>query len=537
MLTEDQISLFEVEGGTEPQISFLHVVKDLRPTRMEINEIFDKNLFDEMKAVTFVASPKFFFKTTKEFNKIQLILGIEDQKFSSDFINGLDLLLIEKRVEFWNELDEQTKDQLRSKQYSVRYTQKGYAVHSKFYLLKGNNHTRLLVGSANFTETAFVKQKQFEELLIFDNNELFEIYERRFNDILEYTSDYIPERLKSYASNQPVYVSDADYLKQLLLDEVNNKRIKFALTEEEINEIKLLPEKVQVQNELALTAKNLVEVITKRDKKTGIYTLLPPAQIRAKSVAIKTILSRTSKKSQQLDTRSELYYSDKNQMIYTNLKNEQIDSLAKESELVLFSQRIESIEKLKQNLELIVAFIEAYRLYTTHEDIKCQSKIFEIILYSFMSTYIWKMRDHYHLEEGRRSVRRHFPPFLFIAGRPFSGKTTVLELIGLLIGNNPPYLAYESIKTSKVLLDYFNSSNINPLLVDEIDLKFFTSTAEDKGERLIKHISNDREGEHPCLIGTTNATGFDMNHQAAMRIYYLQIDNTFDNNRNTDSSI
>lgn len=146
------------------------------------------------------------------------------------------------------------------------------------------------------------------------------------------------------------------------------------------------------------------------------------------------------------------------------------------------------------------------------------------------------MRDHYANEEGRESVRRHFPPFLIVAGRSMSGKTTALEFVGMLLGNTTPYFAYEQVKDSTIIWDYFQSSNVNPVLIDEIDPKFFTSTASKKGERLIKYISNEIKGKHPVLVGTTNATGFDVTAQTSMRIYYLQIDNTFQKELMSESS-
>lgn len=535
VLEEGQLSLFE-EQPIDADIRFLHVVKDLQSIQMSIGELFNSTIYDELLAVTYVASPKFFFNTTKKFKKIGLILGIEDGDFAGPFALGLETFLdAEKRINFINSLPQATQESICSNQFQIRYAKTGFSVHSKFYLLKGQQTNRIILGSANFTETAFQSKRQFEEVIVFDDSPLFDVYLHRYDEIYKQTSDYIPETLKAKITKEQVWVADPEMMKDILLDEVMRNRVTVQFTEEEMEEIKLLPDKIEVEKEDAIKYKQIVEVITKKDTKTGTYKFLPVAELKQKAVSIKTIISKTHKRSEELDNRFKLIFNDATGLLYTeNLQS--AESTPDTQELVPFSKPIESLDKLVRNLELINKFVEAYEIFTAREDRRNQSRICEIILYSFMAAYIWKMREHYATEEGRESVRRHFPPFLIIAGRSMSGKTTALEFVGMLLGNNRPYMAYEQVKDSNIIWDYFHSSNVNPILIDEIDPKFFTSTAAKKGERLIKFISNERKGRHPALIGTTNATGFDVNSQTAMRIYYLQIDNTFQKSLMSTSS-
>ncbi|QYR24343.1 phospholipase D family protein [Paenibacillus sp. sptzw28] len=527
MVNEGQLSLFE-EQQISSDINFLHVVKELQPIHMSIDELFNPSIYEELLAVTYVASPKFFFNTTKKFKKISLVLGIEDGDVAGPFASGLETFLdVERRINFIKSLPQSVQESLCSNQYQVRYAKQGYSIHSKFYLLKGHKTNRVIVGSANFTENAFQSKKQFEEIMVFDDSPLFDVYLERYQQILEQTSDYIPETIKSKITKEQVWIADPEMMKDILLDEVIRNKVIIQFSEEEMEAIKLLPDKIAVEKEEAIKYKQIVEVVTKKDTKTGTYKLLPVAELKQKAVSIKTIISKTHKKSEELDNRFRLIYNDATHLLYRENPQQVSEETPDNQELVPFSKPIESQEKLIKNLELINKFVEAYELFTARDDQRNQSRICEIILYSFMATYIWKMREHYATEEGRESVRRHFPPFLIIAGRSMSGKTTALEFIGMLMGNMKPYMPYEQVKDSNIIWDYFHSSNVNPILIDEIDPKFFTSTAAKKGERLIKFISNERRGHHPALIGTTNATGFDVNSQTAMRIYYLQIDNTF----------
>ncbi|MFE8698296.1 phospholipase D family protein [Cytobacillus sp. FJAT-53684] len=493
---------------------------------MDIDELFDTTIYSELKAVSFVASPNFFFTTTKNFTNITLILGIEDGAVANSFVTGIAPLLdVTERLKFYNSLSNDVKENIRSNKYSIRYPHQGNPIHSKIYLLKGKNASRVIIGSANFTETAFNNRKQFEEILVFDNSPLYEIYENRFKDIFKQTVDYIPEIIKKQYDSEKVWVADPEIMKDILIDDLTRQKVIVQFSEEEMEEIKLLPDKMEVEKEDAIQFKQIVEVITKKDKKSNSFNLLPVASLKQKSVAIKSILSWTSKKSEEIDHRFQLVYNNGNNMLLTT--NHGLENKDEENELILFSKPITDIDILRENLTLINRFVDAYELFTARTDLKNQSRIFEIILYAFMSTYIWNMRDHYASEEGRESVRRHFPPFMIIAGRSMSGKTSALEFIGMLLGNTNPYFAYEQVKDSSVIWDYFHSTNVNPILIDEIEPKFFTSSAAKKGERLIKYISNEIKGQHPVMIGTTNATGFDVTAQTSMRIYYLQIDNTF----------
>ncbi|MHB9094796.1 MAG: hypothetical protein ACYC21_08985, partial [Eubacteriales bacterium] len=90
------------------------------------------------------------------------------------------------------------------------------------------------------------------------------------------------------------------------------------------------------------------------------------------------------------------------------------------------------------------------------------------------------------------------------------------------------YFDYEKVKGANIILDYFRSSNVSPILVDEMAHNFFSSSTPYLGERLVKSISNECSGCHPVLIGTTNARDFSMTSQMVRRIYYLQVSNTFE---------
>ncbi len=207
------------------------------------------SVYDELLAVTYVASPRFFFNTTKKFKSISLILGIEDGDVASPFTSGLESFLdIEKRINFIKSLPQAAQESICSNQYQIRYAKQGFSVHSKFYLLRGQKGNRIILGSANFTENAFQSKKQFEEIVVFDDSPLFDIYQDRYHKIYEQTSEYIPEAIKTKIMKEHVWVSDPEIMKEILIDEVIRNKVIVQFTEEEMEEIKLLPGKIEVEN-------------------------------------------------------------------------------------------------------------------------------------------------------------------------------------------------------------------------------------------------------------------------------------------------
>ncbi|KYG58501.1 restriction endonuclease PLD domain-containing protein [Planococcus maritimus] len=531
---KNQLSLFEEEKSTPSKTPFLHIIFNGEVKGMSLEDLFDTETYTELKAVSFVASPQFFFKTAKRFKSVELILGIEDGHVAGNFAEGLENLLdIENRTRYVQSLPKDIQKEIQSNRFQIRYSKKGTPIHSKVYLLTGVKDNRIIIGSANFTETALGNQKQYEELLVFDNHDLFEVYTKRFHDIYQETVDFIPEKVKSTLLLEPVNIADPEVLMDILLDEIENKRIMVDLTEAEVEVIQQATQKIADQKEEAIQLNQVIEVITRVNRKTKKRELLPIKSLRAKTVTIKSKLSKISKNSVEADRRRQLVYHTATNKLYTPAPFTEEDG---SKPLDLFSKEIKERNVLKQQLELINKFIDAYHLFTVQNDPKVQSRIAEAILYAFASAHIWKMRDHYANEEGRENVRRHVPPFLIIAGRSMSGKTSALEFISQLLGNPDPYMAYEKISGRNILNDFFHSSNVSPLLIDEIDTKFFRSTAADKGERFIKDIANNLTGPHPVLIGTTNATGFDVNIQSSSRLYYLQINNSFKTEKVAESN-
>lgn len=525
MQPDEQINLFATDE--EQAARYLHVVhngvvKDSTP-----KELFDAIRFSRLRVVSFVASPKFVFTMTKEFDEVHLVFGIEDGHVAGAFTAGLQsIVAIDERIQLVQNLPETIQERIKTEKYQIRYSKRNDPIHSKIYLLDGKEDTRVMIGSANFTEQAFTERKQYEELIVMDNDPLFDIYQSRFNEIYSETVDFVPEAFKRTLLGEKINIADSEQLTEVLKEEIYSGKFAAEFTQAQMEELNEAAQKTHSQKETVEQVKQIIEIVTRLDKKTGNRILLPKAQLDKKTQSIKSKLSRLNKKTEEVDTRGFVEYNESNHMLYKK---------SDEETMFLFSNRA-TPEEIKNQLLLIHQFIDAYNTFTIQSSNKTQMRIFEAILYTFMSSHMWKVRDHFVLEEGRGSVRRNIPLFLVLAGRTSSGKTSALEFLNLLIGNSNSYLSYEQISKKNMIVDLFYTSNVSPVVVDEVDSKFFTSTAADKGERLIKDVTNNLEGKHPVFICTTNTTNFEATAQVVSRIYYLQIDNTFDKQKQAASS-
>lgn len=533
----DQMDIFNQLNLNNEEIhtDYLFIIKDNKEVRMSIEQIFDHKKYDEIYAVTYVSSPSFFSKYTKDFSKISFVLGIDDSGNLEKFTRGISLnsfLDVDTRIEFWNALDEEIKEKIINRNLDIRFGNTNVVIHDKIYLLRSskNKNSRVVVGSANFTNKAFSNDQQFENVRIDDNNEeLFNLYFNRFEEIYKHTYDFIPERCKMYAKTEKVLmVNDGEISKEVLLDEIKKQNGKILIEENHIEEIKELGIEIEYKKENIDRTEKILSLITQ--KKNGKYEIKSPSQLDKKSIAIKTAFCKTNKNSEEVDERPILVYSKKdNSLMKGSNGAENLDEK--------YAVKLQP-DKLKESIVKINKFIEAYNLFALNPCIENQSKVFEIILYSFMAPYIWKIRNSHVLDKGIESVRADFPPFMIIGGVAKSGKTTALEFVSLLLGNNGKrYFKYaKEVSKAGILFDYFNTENVFPILVDEIEPNFFyKSTSLNKGEGFIKYVSNDLNTKHPVLIGTTNLRDFSSNSQVLRRIYYLEINNVFDDNKKSEA--
>ena len=263
-----QHTLFEPDApDTNDPPQHLHIVADGQVVHMEPTDIFDTTLFDTLYAVTYVSSPRFFSKMTKGFTTVKFILGIPDADVLKHFAAGVQPFIdVERRVRFWNELDDDVKARVHHDHVVLRYTAFGSppdVIHTKLYLLshRQTQRTRVIIGSANFTEHAFYGRSQFEDIEIFNNDsQRYQAYLERFKAIEAQTIDYIPDRCHKKSSG--IVVTDAETLKQVLLEEAERFRNTIVIPHEGIQQLEALPVELAYRKEEADRTNKVLRLMT-----------------------------------------------------------------------------------------------------------------------------------------------------------------------------------------------------------------------------------------------------------------------------------
>ncbi len=511
---ENSLNLFD---EMETHVRYLNIVFNDKKFDGDFKELVEN--FEELRAVTFVSSPKAFFDLTKNFKKVILIIGIED----NDILNNLDKQINpDSTADFFKQLDKDTLEKIAKSEIEIRYARIGQMIHSKIFILSKGNRKRVMVGSANLTGSALSNKKQFEELIVYDqdyNSSLFKIFEDRFEEIYEQTLDYVPERLKKSKEPMTVNLVTANGKFEILSDMIK-KQEAFVISSDALKELTpvLDEEKINldIKNRKFKTIKEIFHKITRKSKERVV--LISPNELAKRKPIFMDTFNQSSK-AKETEAKVGIKCG--------------TDNLLYRTDGYLYSKKIDDTKKIAFFLDKLERFIDAYKIFTIgskEEKIFTQQRVFEAILYTFVSPYIWKLREIHIEEKGSKSVRADIPIFLVIAGRSYTGKTHLLEFLSVL--TNQRLFTFEAPIKPSDIRNYFYSGEVFPLLIDEMKKQYFSSGSDfsTKGEGFIKELSNTLDNTHPCVISTLNAN-FDANSQIIRRIYYLEMKITFDKKR------
>ena len=558
---------------------------------MSINEIFDSKKYSKLIAVTYSASPAFINRYLTDFKNLDIVIGANDQiaqKVSDSLVQSTldNIMRIQKgdSIKDFMKLDSTMQDRM-FKTFN-EYVPVRSVIHSKFYLLNDEKeeHTRLILGSANLSTQAFSKETaQFENIIVLDDHPLFEIFQNYYHEQLEpHLVSYFPKedvekvytrKIKHVSKKAKVpkttadvvYVADLDddqkeydeeQVPQLTNDDVETIKThqikhvyeqlsKEHLPEEELDQMQKAGEQIvplqkatQEEYRLQKQAYNAIkQSMTTHKKKPALKTPQRVAEVLKKTIVVNVPLNEGSNDS--ID-RMVLLNDDFSRSINnTGLKIESKLDQTKHT-LIPFGKRTDS-ETIKSTLQSIDALLKGYQQFTSHYSDNYGKRIMEAILYSFTAPFITSIRRKYHHTNERSDI----PLFLFIGGNGGSGKTTLLKAcIDLTLpsttdpnqkfvvtnnlstkGNSPKQSVLDNILNIMVHSD----NNVTPIYYDEIE----PWTFEGKYSRTFVNIDNQiapdtEEENHPVLIGTTNATTYSLGSAEQRRSYYLKIDHQFE---------
>ena len=515
------------------------IVKDGKSIDVTWRELFDSDKYDSLSCVTYVSSAAFLEKAVGDFKKVEIILGIEKEDFRRAFADSLKSRIYSEGEQFFDSMPDESKQRLVNGDLQVKYSNPDCIIHSKFYLLSNSttSDTRLIVGSANLTNTAFDNSiKQYEDVIVYDNDALFDVYKERFNHILKHTEDYVPREVREkYKEGKVIAVVNmtSEELTENLIDTLKKNDVVLACNEEILESLQEVQIDDAKENEKYKSTLEIINTVSKKPKgdKSGKLIMKTDSELEKVKGNITDILFRRTKSEAGME-RYALTFNDADKRQYRIFQTNSKDS-KRDPEVY---DREASKEEIKAGIENMLRFLDAYRKFVIDqtEDDGRLSRLFEIILYAFASAYIFRIRQSYS------NKKEDVPVILVIGGKSFSGKSNLLAYIdrilsGRQLENSKHYIAYKDVEKGRILEDLFTTDNTYPLLIDEMSPKFFTSTSSNKGEELIKYLANELDGKHPVMICTTNADSFSIPSQVNRRIYYLKVDSTFDERKRSEA--
>jgi len=498
------------------KVSYLHILHNDKPFKSEPLSLFDTENFTELKIVTYVSSPDFFFDKVKKFKKVIAILGEEE---SAREFYQLDPVF-EERIIHSAESDPEVLEAIANGRIELRYMKAGERIHSKIYILSDTQgKSRVMVGSANFTNAAFSNRGQFEELIVYDsfhNPSFCDSYIKRFNEIYKNSVDFLSEKTRKKlqslilkAENIMIFTPDdrADNIVEKVNRQIQSGGDASTLV------VEVMEEKEKAEKRIMEIEKieKIIENVTKKTKDG--YSFEQKQKLLTLKEKLKEIVSFSHRKTQEfIDKRNFLYLNPANWEFYI-----------KENEQAVSYDANLTEEKLKENLKKLVNFVNSYWEFAVYKDREVLKRVFEAILFAFTSPFIHRIRKSVKKNKGDEKLAE-IPIVLILGGLANTGKTKLLLFINKLLGNNFEVFNYKDIytKTQRIIYDLFYTNNIFPILVDEIYDNFFRG----EGERLIKTLTNTLTEPHPCLIGTSNV-GFSAESQVIRRIYYLHFGSPF----------
>ena len=549
-------------------IKTLHIVHNgIVKEEMSIEEIFDSEKYDHFTGVTFSVSPNFMNKYLQGFEEVNIVVGIPEQhvhtavnEAAKNLQAQVRRILDNEATELYQGLSTQIKKKLAEESVNLSVPL-AYVIHSKFYLLKNTRtgDNRLIMGSANLSNQAFnPNTNQFENIHIFDNTEMTDIYEEYYTErLLPILSDYMPKelleinkkRIKELKSSDGELLDEVILLNNTDLNKIKEKGVLQTLEEADekialgilpanlIEEMRNISDNRQEeererrrQQETEITSFEIVkEAVSKRAKTPKLKGKQAMRNMVKKIVKVKVQVED----NKGLPERSLVVNApeQRNMSKQPEITGIFVPSEANKDRLIPYGRRA-SDEEITASLKSIHKLLKTFEEFTIRYDDTYGARVMETIFYSFTATQLFEVKRRARSEEERNDI----PQFLFLGGTAGSGKSSLMKAISRMIDGHT-VLDYNSIiptgqrrksETITALASWMSEANVAPLLIDEIPDEFYT--VKNYGNELIVNLSNRMAANpnaFPVLIGTTNADGYTLEERARRRSYYLKLDKVF----------
>jgi hypothetical protein len=446
--------------------------------------------YTNIRAISYVASPSFVLSIFEKygFKSMQLLVGenISINHYKKDLEN--------KQIDLIQKMMHLVRDQKL-----IVYFPKNKTIHSKFYILSRGDDHRVIVGSANFSETARKALKQHNYVVYWDlktKDSLLETFNQDFEAHLKNSVLFLDDLIKLVDNrDEPeeaiirTWISqDVGEIKDIIESEAS--RVFTDLTRQALKSIEENDAKDQ-------------EEIPGGDHEKGEIRVIIPSDIRTREGVEKKLQPlNPSVVDSQLRLRADVFsdyvrktcgvplmgVEKKFRKVYLHMGSHQD----------ILSLPPEKRAEVGPGLEYIEKYIESYRLGECLDYNKIQMNVFEALLYVLSAPFAHEFKTL----KKQVDMYSRGPGYLYLYGPSFNGKTNFLRFcLKLITGQN----------TEPISQEYFNKSGIMgartfctvfPLMFDDVNIG--------SNPTMEKVLKNYWEvwwtQDHPCpqIIMTTN---------------------------------
>jgi ribosomal protein L35AE/L33A len=555
---DDNNKLFELNKYGKEIERPLNIVYNDKRVDIDAKELFDSSKFNTAYIVTYSSSYSYLVKLLEGFEHVFLVVGCEDS--IQEMIGNRVAEIIDNTLF----KDKNFAEKVLNNVIKIRYPPPSYTIHSKIYVLTNESGAvRVMFGSANLTPQALSGKHQIEELEVYDSDYNAEKCNEKLNRVKEIWDFCIDYKLSKEAEK---VVKDKIEKGIVLLGKEANVGTaeKSIIIVPKINAGKIMDSSIFTLEEQAAILKEQIA----RDTVFGITPEEKIKEIEEQKKFLSDVLNSQIKEIEKQEKIAKEVLKLTKSKKYGNIEDIPTDVFAKSLSKIIqeFSVQIPKVENssnfdvllkydtltdkvvitkkdnptgeiyakefeptvVREQLERLNAFIHAYELFLQHPDKakEVQKKMFEVILYSFMSPFIWKIRNEIFVQRQSISDIARVPPIMVIMGKSNAGKTKLLEMLHRMIGGSIYYTSYVDLleiahakSDKKNLSRIFAMDTVSLFLVDEV-----TNIFEGSGESFLKEVANGYYMKpHPCMVCSDNPRYEIHKPDILKRIYYINL--------------
>ena len=415
--------------------------------------------FKEIKAVSYVASPSIILSIFEKhkFERMQLLVGenISMKHYKKDLENK-QISQIQKLMHL-----------VRERKLSVLFP-KNKTIHSKLYILSRNDEYRVIVGSANFSETAAKAVKQHNYVVYWD---------LRGNDPLleRFIEDY-----KAHLKNSRLFLDDL--IKLTESREEDEETIIRTWLSQDVGEVRDLVESETARVLTDLTRQTLDAVERKDDPGQGEEETEPDAgEVTVVIPSDARTREGIEKKLQPLRpsiARSELKLSARDFSDYVRrscgvplmgldkAKRKVFLHMGEHKDVLSKPVESASAQELDQGLAYIEEYVESYGFGESIDRQRIQTNVFEALLYVLSAPFAHEFKRM----KKQVDMYSRGPSYLYLYGPSFNGKTNFLRFcLKLITGRHLEPIAQEYFNKTRIMSAKMYGT-VFPLLFDDVNI-------------------------------------------------------------------